>query len=294
MPGLFVNSLWPDDAICCDASLSSLVQDLLWRKFPFMSNPGRSQWPSCMWPHCPVIHGRSAIPCRCFLCIIKPEVQWLWYLHLTWAGGLCPRWWNSIKYVSPIKEFFLDVCYTTRWLTPVLWIWFKKLKDTFAFSIISQHWDGTIHAQPVVVKSVVLEDTDPFILHIQYHGCWCPGDARSQGINSHGIDLVILESSVSTPKGLKFIMRRIDALLEVSAINLVVTLVEDNSKLTLLLWFRTFMWGKNRIVYFCWGLLIMLFCAHIPLCSYCHSNSQTNRQSFASLASSLFWPHILV
>ena len=25
------------------------------------------------------------------------------------------------------------------------------------------------------------------ILHSQYHGCWCPGDARSQGISNHDI-----------------------------------------------------------------------------------------------------------
>ena len=27
------------------------------------------------------------------------------------------------------------------------------------------------------------------ILHRQYHGCWCPGDARMQGINNHDIYL---------------------------------------------------------------------------------------------------------
>ena len=31
---------------------------------------------------------------------------------------------------------------------------------------------------------------EPTILYSQYHGCWCPGDVRSQGINSHDIDLV--------------------------------------------------------------------------------------------------------
>ena len=38
-----------------------------------------------------------------------------------------------------------------------------------------------------------MEDKDLFILHNQYHGCWCPGDAKSQGINSHDIDLVVPE-----------------------------------------------------------------------------------------------------
>ena len=35
------------------------------------------------------------------------------------------------------------------------------------------------------------------ILHKQYHGCWCPGDARSQGISNHDIDQVKPRNSVS-------------------------------------------------------------------------------------------------
>ena len=31
------------------------------------------------------------------------------------------------------------------------------------------------------------------ILQSQYHGCWCPGDDRSQGITNHDIDYVELE-----------------------------------------------------------------------------------------------------
>ena len=33
-----------------------------------------------------------------------------------------------------------------------------------------------------------MDDNGLLILHSQYHGCWCPGDTRSQGICSHGID----------------------------------------------------------------------------------------------------------
>ena len=40
------------------------------------------------------------------------------------------------------------------------------------------------------VEILLEEDKDLPILHNQYHGCWCPGDARSQGINNHDIDLV--------------------------------------------------------------------------------------------------------
>ena len=38
-------------------------------------------------------------------------------------------------------------------------------------------------------------DRDLFIPISQYHGFWCLGDTRSQGISSHGIDLVLQECS---------------------------------------------------------------------------------------------------
>ena len=37
------------------------------------------------------------------------------------------------------------------------------------------------------LKSDIMLDEDLPILYSQYHGCWCPGDARSQGINNHDI-----------------------------------------------------------------------------------------------------------
>ena len=43
------------------------------------------------------------------------------------------------------------------------------------------------------LKSLLMEDMDSFNFYNQYHGCWGPDDARSQGISSHGIELVILE-----------------------------------------------------------------------------------------------------
>ena len=36
-----------------------------------------------------------------------------------------------------------------------------------------------------------MEDKKPLILHSQYHGCWWPGDARSQGISNNSIDIVM-------------------------------------------------------------------------------------------------------
>ena len=38
-----------------------------------------------------------------------------------------------------------------------------------------------------------LKDEDSFVPLSRYHGCWWPGDARSQVINSQGIDLVLFK-----------------------------------------------------------------------------------------------------
>ena len=43
------------------------------------------------------------------------------------------------------------------------------------------------------MQSVHMEDDNLFILYSQYHGCWCSGDARSQGISRHGSVLVLPE-----------------------------------------------------------------------------------------------------
>ena len=42
------------------------------------------------------------------------------------------------------------------------------------------------HTKP---KSFLMEDKGTYILHGQWHGYWCPGDARSQGISGQGIDI---------------------------------------------------------------------------------------------------------
>ena len=56
------------------------------------------------------------------------------------------------------------------------------------------------------VNSIFVEDRDQLILHSYYHGCWCHGDTRRQGISSHSISLVysaylvnILAPEVLTP-----------------------------------------------------------------------------------------------
>ena len=39
----------------------------------------------------------------------------------------------------------------------------------------------------------VVEHKNLPILHSQYHGCWCPGDVRSQAISNHDFDYIETE-----------------------------------------------------------------------------------------------------
>ena len=56
--------------------------------------------------------------------------------------------------------------------------------------IISPHWDDVFH-----LKALLMKDIDPFILHVQRHGCWRLGDAKCQDISNHSVDQVFLEYS---------------------------------------------------------------------------------------------------
>ena len=58
------------------------------------------------------------------------------------------------------------------------------------------------HAQSITTKFCTHHDSHTVVLktrthksNSQYHGCWWPGDIRSQGISNHGIDLFNMEYS---------------------------------------------------------------------------------------------------
>ena len=52
---------------------------------------------------------------------------------------------------------------------------------------------------------VIIMDKNAFFLHDQHHGCWWPGDDRSQSTSNHGIDIVI--SEYSAPEVLNHVHR---------------------------------------------------------------------------------------
>ena len=54
---------------------------------------------------------------------------------------------------------------------------------------------------PQVVNFFLKYDKNVHILHSQYQGRWCPGDARSQGINNH--DIYYVEANYFGPGALR-------------------------------------------------------------------------------------------
>ena len=76
-------------------------------------------------------------------------------------------------------------------LTLLCWIYFRK-RNVFTFSAISQDWDDSGSWTPSWWRTRTC-------------GCWCPGDARSQGFNSHGIEMVCPEYSDLSTKRVDFV-----------------------------------------------------------------------------------------
>ena len=59
----------------------------------------------------------------------------------------------------------------------VLW----RVSTVLTFYVIPPHWlhTGSSNSSWVKIRT--------YLLYSQHHGCWCPGDKRSQGISNHDI-----------------------------------------------------------------------------------------------------------
>ena len=77
-----------------------------------------------------------------------------------------------------------------RLLTPGCWIYIRIHKKyiciSYNFSIMK--WSRWL-------KTFLIEDKDQYSLYSHFHSGWCPGDARSHGISSNDIALVLPEYS---------------------------------------------------------------------------------------------------
>ena len=107
------------------------------------------------------------------LSCINPLISlyWIW-AQLPWDFKSTASLVQTEIYIQP--KYFWENIHRNIFQVPIIFltiIWFRKFKSFF------------------------MEDKNPPILHTQYQGCWCPGDASCQDISSHDIDLAILEYS---------------------------------------------------------------------------------------------------
>ena len=100
---------------------------------------------------------------------IWPQQKTPGSVKLTSRG--CPAK-RALSYAWRVGSFWQD----TIDLTLCMLNLFFKHQNLFVFYII--------------YSTAPCGSKDLFILHIQYHGCWYPGDTRTLGIDSYGNDLV--------------------------------------------------------------------------------------------------------
>ena len=117
---------------------------------------------------------------------VRPPLQWKDH-PLDWQTQGC-----SLKCIIQTQ--------TTQ---PACW-WYQTLSDRldpfnaefiFRKFNFSWHFLSLLNFDMVEILKIFpcKDDKEQLILNNRYHVCWLPGDTRSQGINRHGIDLVIPE-----------------------------------------------------------------------------------------------------
>ena len=104
-----------------------------------------------------------------------------WNSHLThWKPDLL-RWQKRISSIV-INLIIFNPFYAES----VLWIINLYLNFYHLAILRWQRW----------LNVMLVENMTPLTLYIQFHGCWCHGDARSQGISNHGIGPVLQVSAL--------------------------------------------------------------------------------------------------
>ena len=95
----------------------------------------------------------------------------------------------TIRYEDkPCTSYVFSLCVQFRLALLVITLFREKLKYIWIFHLLS--------TLILLVTEIFPHGRQEFVFpHSQSHGCWCPGDARSQGISSTGIDLSLLQYS---------------------------------------------------------------------------------------------------
>ena len=96
---------------------------------------------------------------------------------------------------KPLPEPMLTQIYVAIWCHSATMWWIVLRKIQIYLHCLSFHWDGRSD------HLFHMKDKDMLVPHCQYHGSWWPGVAKSQGISSHSIDVILPEySSLSTTR----------------------------------------------------------------------------------------------
>ena len=101
---------------------------------------------------------------QCTIMLIQASVGLFIYLH---------RKFNLFQSLIPISAHAFPF--------PCAW-WLEMGHNCIPNSSVDDVEEGILNLY--VLKGKIMDQVD------QYHGFWCPGDARSQGISSHGIGIV--------------------------------------------------------------------------------------------------------
>ena len=122
------------------------------------------------------------LPCEISKCIFVKINVWILIQYspyiIKFRGGILTisQLWFCYNAIKPQYDW------------QVLTLYMLIFSDRTKYIYVLCH--SSIFVRHRKLKYFLKKDKDLSILHSQYHGCWCPGDARSQGINNHDIDLV--------------------------------------------------------------------------------------------------------
>ena len=107
------------------------------------------------------------------------------------VGYLLWGFWRKLTALQWHRTFFINMLYSGSYMDTYLTL---VALDFLVFSCFPSFLK-TEMAQVIQTPGYLVKCRNPFIPLNQYHGCWWPGDVRSQGIRSHGANLVIPEYS---------------------------------------------------------------------------------------------------
>ena len=109
--------------------------------------------------------------------------HWNWGNHMAVRILQC-RWNYGVKY-GQIKRYWNPLKYNINKNRGKHCVYLHSLRAKFFRGNINicLHFMSFLHTD----KTQIIEIP---IRHSQYHGCWCPGDERSQGISNYDIYLI--------------------------------------------------------------------------------------------------------